>query len=83
MIEESEERLTEAQIEQLLDIIATTLPGGDTAEDEEGMETEDVIPEGDWHWVQLATTLPGGDTAEDEEGMETEDVIPEGEWHWV
>ena len=48
MIEESEERLTEEQIEQLLDIIATTLPGDDTTEDEQSMETEDIIPAGEW-----------------------------------
>jgi len=43
IVEESEERLTEDQIEQLLTIISTTLPGGEepeTAEGEEPMQEE-------------------------------------------
>ena len=44
VIEESEERFTEEQVEQLLEIIRRTIPGND--EDEEEEEEEEEVEEG-------------------------------------
>ena len=59
LIEESEERLTEEQIEQLLDVISKSLPGDDDQEEqgEDNMEAEEGA--GEW-WgcnITMATSI--------------------------
>ncbi|WAR23069.1 RPC9-like protein [Mya arenaria] len=43
IVEESEERLTEDQIYELLDLLGQHLPGDDTEQEQEEMEEEEIV----------------------------------------